>query len=44
MVRHFEKGSVLNVDSDDKKPVIKDIMILPKIEIPIVFYIKFRNI
>ena len=43
LVRHFEKGSVLNVDSDEKKPIIRDIILFPKIEIPIVLIINSRN-
>jgi hypothetical protein len=38
LVKHFEKGSIMHVDSDDKKPVILDIKNPPKVELPVVYY------
>lgn len=39
LIAHFEKGSVMNFESEDKKPLILPTpSVLPKVELPLVKY------
>jgi len=43
LIAHFEKGSIMNMDTDDKKPIILSTPSpLPKVELPLKYFDSFN--